>query len=275
MILKNIAIVSSTFDLSRHIQNSTVTRSTGGVNSGVFFFSIDTEICVIKPVDKRCAEHILAADQLFRMAGAEVIDITTIDTTSPLNKTVKAKLNSLLPPTNATGAKVLNRAQREILKDYLKSEDTVFLVMPFMISTPLDECLSDLTETLKLSDVFWASLAKGFVLDTLTGNIDRYVSVNLGNIMVTEDRVIFIDNNTDLGYQHDQSAVAQLQNPAEKLRSFSIELATLLEMVPEEVSSKICDKIPDIGRSLLGQFTAETRIGPYRCSQILNDAFPH
>ena len=104
---------------------------------------------------------------------------------------------------------------------------------------------------------------------------NRYVSVNLGNIMVTEDRVIFIDNNTDLVHEHDQSAVAQLQNPAEKLRSFSIELATLLEMVPEEVSSKICDKIPDIGRSLLGQFTAETRIGPYRCSQILKDAFPH
>jgi len=49
-----------------------------------------------------------------------------------------------------------------------------------------------------------------------------YVSVNLGNIMVTKDRVIFIDNNTDLGHKHDQSAVAQLQNPAEKLRSFSI-----------------------------------------------------
>ena len=104
---------------------------------------------------------------------------------------------------------------------------------------------------------------------------NRYVSVNLGNIMVTEDRVIFIDNNTDLVHEHDQSAVAQLQNPAEKLRSFSIELATLLDMVPEAVSSKICDKIPDIGRSLLGQFTAETRIGPYRCSQILKDAFPH
>jgi len=275
MIFKHIASVSSPFNLSDHIQNSTVTRSTGGVNSGVFFFSLDTEICVIKPMHKLCADNILVADDLFRMAGAEVIEITTIGTTSLLNQTVKEKLSTLLTQKNEKGVPVLNREQRENLKGYLKSKDSVFLVMPFMMAMPLDECLIDLTETLKTSDVFWASLAKGFVLDTLTGNIDRYVSVNLGNIMVTEDRVIFIDNNTDLGFEHDQSAVAQLQNPAEKLQSFSIKLAELLDMTPDLVMSKICDKIPDIGRSLLGQFTAETRVGSYSCTQILENAFPH
>jgi hypothetical protein len=275
MSFKHIAIASSTFDLSVHIQNSTVIRSDGGVNSGVFFFSLDTEMCVVKPMHKSCAANILEADRLLSMAGLDVIDVTTIDTSSALNRQVKDKLNPLLTLKKGNGELVLNRNQRENLKGYLKSKDSVFFVMPFMMATPLDECLSDLTEKLKTADHFWTSLGKGFVMDTLTGNIDRYISVNLGNIMVTEDRVIFIDNNTDLGFEHDRAAVEQLQNPAEKLYDFSVALAELLDMDSALVISKICDNIPDIGKALLRSFTEKTNVGPYSCTQILRNAFPN
>jgi len=64
---------------------------------------------------------------------------------------------------------------------------------------PISECSSSQIGRLVNSDQFWESLAAGFMVDVVTGNHDRFISFNPGNIMIgTNDEVYFIDNNLDI-----------------------------------------------------------------------------
>jgi len=184
------------------------------VNSGVFFFvdPSSSEAIVVKPMQALDIERTRIADTLFQAADLQIAPITTI-LDSQNDAIVRSKLQevaeSLVPKITEKQFKRLPeqekahiqklRSNRDNLRNLVKNHSIQFFTMKKLDAKPIFECTIPQIDQLLGSQDFWKSMAIGFMVDVVTGNHDRFISFNPGNIMIGVDNtVFFIDNNLDI-----------------------------------------------------------------------------
>lgn len=174
-----------------------LTRSHSGINAGVVFvYNKQFEATVVKLIDKTIEAW--TGEAIMKALELKTIPVEFMENISQ-QESIKKLLQHAI---DSNGLVFPDRSQKQMLKNHLKSPEHRVVLMPRVNGQTLHEKLifssDEDRKSVLLDPKLLKYMGKGLFADKLSGNDDRFVFLNLGNIMLVENKCVFIDNEAEI-----------------------------------------------------------------------------